>query len=88
MITVEKIAQALHAADIEGLLADGAPDDEYDSEAADIAAAVEQLSPSELTVENLAAVIKSIWDKSFGHDENESEEVREIFINLSRNLLS
>lgn len=63
--TLLNISSILHQEDIEGLLAIGAPDDEYESEAAEIAAAVAALEPSELTVVNIIAIVSQIWSRSF-----------------------
>lgn len=52
-------------ADIEGLIEVGAPTDEYDDEAAQIAAAVSLLSHEETTEETIVAIISLVWMKSF-----------------------
>lgn len=55
-------------ADIEGLIANGAPDDEYDSEALEIHDAIRGIPENDLTKERLAKIIQDIWETSFGHE--------------------
>lgn len=73
-IAINDIADILRTEDIEGLIAIGAPADEYDSEAEKIAQAIEKLSASELTQANICAVIALLWAKSFNRS---SEEIKQ-----------
>ncbi len=61
------IANILHEEDIEGLIALGAPDDEYDDEAAQIAEAISKLDVAVRTQNNIAAIIALAWARSFDH---------------------
>jgi len=87
MISRTKIKDILRSADIEGFIESGAPDDEYDSEADDIAVALERLKPEELTEDRVLSIICNIWMESFGHDENETEKVKPYFKNIARSIL-
>lgn len=51
--------------DIEGLIEIGAPVDEYEHEAAQIAAAITLLEHDQRTEENILAIITLLWMKSF-----------------------
>jgi len=51
--------------DIEGYINLGAPSDEYASEAANVAAALSQLEDSEITEENITALLILEWMQSF-----------------------
>lgn len=51
--------------DIEGYINLGVPSDEYESEAANVAAALLQLEGSEITEENIAALLILEWMQSF-----------------------
>ena len=55
----------LQKEDIEGLLAVGAPNDEYSSEADEIATVVSKLNPDQFNQDNIAAIISLLWMKSF-----------------------
>ena len=62
---LSNVHEILRAEDIEGLLALGAPADEYVSEAQQISAAIAKLPVSERTEESVAATIALIWAASF-----------------------
>ncbi len=64
-ITLPNISTLLMQGDLEGLIEMGAPSDEYDEEAAQIAAAVLSLSHEEITEETIVAIISLVWIKSF-----------------------
>ena len=51
--------------DIEGFIEAGAPADEYQVEAAQIAAAISLLAEEEFREENILAIISLVWIKSF-----------------------
>lgn len=65
-LTVKEIDNILAGEDIEGLIETGAPSDEYIHESAQIAAAVNLLSPSDRTINNILAIVGTLWVKSFG----------------------
>ena len=71
MTQAQKIKDIFHDADIEGLIANGAPNNEYDSEALEALRAISALRQEKVTEDNLAAVIGLIWARSFNRDENE-----------------
>ncbi len=87
-ISPANIQFALQAEDIEGLLALGAPNDEYSQEAQDIAAALAVLSGDQLTETHIVSVICDIWVKYFGPFLNEDIEKRNsAFQRIARCLL-
>jgi hypothetical protein len=88
MISQAKIETILREADIEGLIESGAPDDEYDSEAVEIAVALEKIAPGDLTEDNVLTIVCGIWNKSFGHDESETEKVKPYFRKIVRSILA
>lgn len=51
--------------DMEGLIASGAPRDEYASEAAQIAEAINRLAASQITQENILAVLTVVWIRNY-----------------------
>jgi hypothetical protein len=62
---VGKINALLLEEDVEGYIEFGAPIDEYASEAALIAEAIEALTREERTEETIRAVVALIWAKNF-----------------------
>lgn len=58
-ISPKIINAILEKEDIEGYVRLGAPSDEYASEAEDIAAAIMHLDKSEITLENITAILTS-----------------------------
>lgn len=55
----------LQAADIEGLIEIGAPSDEYESEAQDIARGLVELSKEDWGQADIVAIISLVWARSF-----------------------
>jgi hypothetical protein len=64
-IAVSSIDNILIQEDIEGLIEAGAPADEYQYEAAQIAASINKLSEENFREENILAIISLVWIKSF-----------------------
>lgn len=64
-ITVSSIDNILIQEDIEGFIEAGAPADEYQDEAAQIAASIARLAEADFLEENILAIISLIWIKSF-----------------------
>lgn len=62
------IQQLLQTADIEGLIALGAPRDEYTSEAASFAEAMALLPAAERTEAQLYAILAALWAERFSLD--------------------
>ena len=68
LATVQRI---LDEEDLEGLLAMGAPKDEYETEAQMIANALAGLTPEQLTLERVTHVVSAVWEQEFGPFEGE-----------------
>jgi len=60
------LQETLNSEDIEGLLALGAPEDEYSQEAQSIAAALNVLHEDDFTEDNLTEIVRRIWIDAFG----------------------
>jgi hypothetical protein len=69
-ITSEYINTLLIEMDIEGLIADGAPSDEYESEAQAIFESLSQLDEHELTQRNVLKIIDAVWMQSFNLEDS------------------
>jgi len=65
-ISHSDLQQLLNLADIEGLLALGAPNDEYDHEARSIASVLRGINDASLTEDKLAEVVREVWIRAFG----------------------
>ena len=75
---------ALRIEDIEGYIKiHGAPDDEYDSEAKEIAEVLAVFSKDELTEAYIVSVIMPIWARYFNLDDRDME-LRLPYIRLLR----
>lgn len=64
--TSAAVVAALNHEDVEGLLAVGAPRDEYETEARLIAEAVERLPDTDFAVERVTAIIADVCNRMFG----------------------
>lgn len=62
---LESVQQLVREADIEGLLAQGAPADEYEPEEQAILSAIAHLPTAQLTAMNLQPILKGIWCAAF-----------------------
>lgn len=86
-ITLINIEDALRTEDIEGLIASGAPSDEYNSEAEKIAAALASLQNNQLTESSIIAVLALEWAKSFNRSVQEIEQRMPAFRRIASQIL-
>lgn len=87
MTIADEIQRIFRVADVEGLIADGAPDDEYDSEAVEVAEALAALKKEDLTEKNISAIISLVWARSFNRGEEEIEMRLPAFREIARKIL-
>ncbi len=59
------IQELVRTADPEGLLAEGAPQDEYDPEEQSLLAAIQHLPTAELVTRNILPHLEQIWQQAF-----------------------
>jgi hypothetical protein len=78
------IKELVATADIEGFIADGAPPDEYDSEAELLFDFTEELSTDELVAADLLPILEAIWRKSFDLDDVAIEKRRPLLFLLAQ----
>jgi len=76
ILTLMAIEAILRFEDIEGLLALGAPSDEYYDEASEIQAALENLDAHEATHDCVAILVMDTWERAFGPFSKEDREKR------------
>lgn len=72
-ITVSGIDDILVHYDVEGLIEAGAPDDEYQDESVQIAAALDALVKEEFNHDTILAIIAIIWMNSFELSDDEMQ---------------
>lgn len=88
-ISLTDIQHALMAEDVEGLLALGAPDDEYFREADAIASVLSSMSAEQITLSSIVTVISNVWSKYFGPFMPEDISKRtSAFQNIAQRLLN
>jgi hypothetical protein len=88
VINTETIEKILNQHDIEGLLAAGAPHDEYESEACDIAAALEVMNDSDMDIAHVCALIAEIWQRSFGLTDADVLKRKETFLEVAGDIVA
>lgn len=87
-ISLARIKDILRTEDVEGLIELGAPDDEYDSEAEAVAAALGGFGADPLREDDIVAVISAVWTKMFGLGAEDADKRMVAFRNLAQALLS
>ena len=65
---IESIQELVATADIENFIADGAPADEYETEAELLFNAIENFPTADILAPKLMAILEDIWRKSFSLD--------------------
>ena len=81
------VEEMLRLEDIESLIESGAPDDEYDSEAAEIAEALNALKGDRFTEDNIISIVAHVWAKMFNLDEDDIKKRMPAFQNVAQRLL-
>ena len=66
---LDSLQELVATADIENFIAEGAPPDEYETEAELLFNTVENLATPDLTTHNIAPLIEDIWRRSFELDD-------------------
>jgi len=87
-ISISQISSALRAEDIEGLIALGAPGDEYAHEAQEISSALMSLNSVRQTIDTIVAIIALVWAKSFNRSSEEINERIPAFRRIAQQLIS
>ena len=85
-VPIADINAVLREEDVEGFIAQGAPGDEYDSEAQEIASALALLNEGQITEANVAAIVALVWAKSFDRSSQEIEMRMSVFRRIAQRL--
>ena len=70
------IDELVALADVEGLIAGGAPADEYESEAERIFAAIAHFPTADLVSQRLMPILERVWQESFSLDDRRLSDRR------------
>jgi hypothetical protein len=81
---LDSIKELVQTADVEGFLADGAPADEYDTEAELFFDFLEDLEQEQLVAADLVPVLDAVWRKSFTLDDAALAERRPALLALAQ----
>ncbi len=66
----DSIQELVATADVEGFIADGAPADEYETEAEQVLIALETWTTAEITEARLLPVLEEIWTAAFALEDS------------------
>ena len=83
---MESLKELFAAADVEGLIADSCPLDEYDPEAMHCFKAIEEWATSEFIAPKLLRVLEEIWRKQFSLDDAAMAERRPALLGLAEQI--
>jgi hypothetical protein len=83
---LDSLKELFAAADIEGLIADECPIDEYDPEAKRFFEAIENHSTDQLTVQHTLPVIEQLWINQFSLDEDALDQRRPALLALAQQI--
>ena len=80
------IKELTRDADVEGFIADGAPADEYDTEAEDLFRAIQHFASKELVPVRLMPILKRIWAVNFNVSGDELTSRQPALDNLAQQI--
>ena len=83
---LHSIQELVALGDVDGFIAEGAPPDEYESEADDLFESIRHLTTDELVVDNLSPILEAIWQESFKLGENDLVAKRPKLHELARQI--
>jgi hypothetical protein len=83
---LESIQELVATADVEGFIADGAPADEYETEAELLFLAIENFPTADLLAPKLSAILDSIWTKNFSLDDAALAQRRPALLALAQQI--
>jgi hypothetical protein len=87
-IATSAILSVLNEEDIEGLLAAGAPGDEYDGEARAIGETLAQVPQHELVLDRVFGIVTEVGSRMFGpFDEEQLRKRRPVYLRVAQRIL-
>ncbi len=86
-VDLESLEELIRTADIEGYLAEGAPQDEYDLEIATLLSGLHAIPPGLATREKLIALLETVWQSAFSLPPADLLERRSAFEAIADKLL-
>jgi hypothetical protein len=83
------IKAAIDSEDPEGLIAMGAPTDEYESEASVIEAQIAKVAADKVNVEQITDIVAEVWNSQFGpFDAGDLNKRRHAFSTVARKIVA
>ena len=86
-VDLESLEELIRTADIEGYLAEGAPQDEYDLEIAALLTRLHEIPPGDATREHLVSLLETVWQSAFSLSPADLLERRPAFMAIADKLL-
>ena len=86
-VDLESIDELIRTQDIEGYIAEGAPEDEYAPEIEEVFAQLRALPVEEASRERLLTLLESVWKKDFSLSASELETRRPGFEAIAGKIL-
>lgn len=83
---LDSIRELVRAADPEGHIVEGAPEDEYEPEEEAIHARIAHLPTNQITAEALVPLIEEVWQNSFSHGDEELANCRPALRSLAEQI--
>jgi hypothetical protein len=83
---IESIQELVATADIEGFIAEGAPADEYETEAELLFLQIENLPTAELTPDTILPLAEDVWARGFSLDAEALMKRREKLLTLAQEI--
>jgi len=87
IVDEESVEELFTTHDLEGLIADGAPADEYEPEMEQLIAALAQIPTGESSQSKIVAILANIWRTDFSSTEDRLKALRPGFESLANTLL-
>ncbi|SFS14585.1 hypothetical protein SAMN05421771_2562 [Granulicella pectinivorans] len=87
IVDEESVEELFTTHDLEGLIAEGAPADEYEPEMEQLIEALAQIPTGEASQSKIVAILTDIWRKDFSATEDHLEALRPGFEALADTLL-
>jgi hypothetical protein len=87
IVDEESIEELFTTTDLEGLIADGAPADEYEPEMEQLIEALAQIPTGEASQSKIVDILTGIWRTDFSASEDRLEALRPGFESLANTLL-
>jgi hypothetical protein len=83
----ESLDELLRVQDVEGLIAAGAPGDEYEPEIEELLARLEEIPPGTASQVKIVSIFEDVWRQKFSATEQMLDQRRPHFVEIADKLL-